>query len=624
MDTRSAAPRKTTRPTRLMRRVAVAVALLMVVLAAMFASYHASKRHAFAQIDDAAIHQLDLYASTLESELARHAWLPGLLEVDRDIASLFDGDRRREARDAASKKLAGFNVMAGSMAIFLLDPQGAVLASSDAYRSAAPNEARASPLFLTHALKEGRTGFFAAEAQRGAAGYYFAQPVMRDTRLAGLIGVHISLDPMEATWVDMGVRSESEVILVIDEMGVVIMASVPAWKYRSVVALTGVQREALQASGRYPPHSLAPLGLRLVQPIERGAKLVEPPAWKGASPSSPRIAQERPLPQLGWRLMILSDPSEAVRDAVYAAWGGAAVAGFACLLVLYLMQRRRAMRQLFAARNALQQANDTLEATVVERTRELRAANQTLVGEMQERQRTEQSLIQAGKLAVLGQMSVGIAHEVNQPLTALRALSTNTATLLDKGRMPEALANLKAIGDVVARMGRITAQLKSFARKSQASHAAVSLNTAVSNVCLLLEHRISAEQVQLRVDIPDGVLVECDSNRLEQVLINLATNAIDAMAGSALKLLFIGARVSGGRALLRVSDSGPQVSDEVRQRLFEPFFSTKPAGEGLGLGLVISSSIVREFGGELKVAKAESGLAFEFDLPLSSKGTADV
>ena len=624
MDTRSAAARKTARMNRVMRRVVVSAAMLAVVLGAMFAAYHASQRHAFTQIDDAAIHQLDLYASTLESELARHAWLPGLLEVDRDIRSLFDGDRRQEAREAASRKLAGFNVMAGSMAMFLLDPAGAVLASSDAYRGTASNPAQPPPLFLTQALKEGKTGFFAADPQRGAAGYYFAQPVMRDAKLAGLIGVHISLDPMEATWVDMGVRSESEVILVIDEMGVVVMSSVPAWKYRAVQPLIGAQREVLQATGRYPPGSLAPLGLRPVRTVERGAMLVEPPAWNRASPASLRIAQERPLPQLGWRLMILSDPTEAVRDSVYAAWGGAAVAGFACLLVLYLMQRRRAMRQLFAARNALQQANDTLEVTVVERTRELRAANETLVSEMHERQRSEQGLIQAGKLAVLGQMSVGIAHEINQPLTALRALSNNTAILLDKGRMAEALANLKSIGDVVARMGRITAQLKSFARKSQASHGSVSLNTAIANVCLLLEHRISAEHVQLRVDIADGVLVDCDSNRLEQVLINLATNAIDAMAGSELKLLFISARPIGERVLLRVSDTGPQVSDEVLQRLFEPFFSTKPAGEGLGLGLVISSSIVREFGGELKVAKAESGLVFEFDLPLSSKGTADV
>ena len=401
------------------------------------------------------------------------------------------------------------------------------------------------------------------------------------------------------------------------------MSSVPHWKYRTVAPLASAQRQALEASGRYPPQAIAPLGLKVVESIARGARLVQPPPWKGASPATLRAVQERPLAQLGWRLMIMSDPSEVVRDAVYAAWGGGAVAAFVCLLALYLLQRRRAMRQLFAARNALQQVNDTLEVTVVARTSELRAANETLVGEMQERQRTEQELIQAGKLAVLGQMSAGISHEINQPLTALRALSTNAVVLLNKGRMQEAIDNLKAIGDVAARMGRITAQLKSFARKSHASHGPVALTAAIANVCLLLEHRTRAEGVDVRVDVAEGVRVHCDMNRLEQVLINLATNAIDAMAGAAVRVLFISARPRGDRLWLRVADTGPHVPDEVVQRLFEPFFSTKPAGEGLGLGLVISSSIVREFGGQLRVGQSESGLVFEFDLALS-KGTGDV
>ena len=607
---------------RAARRV-IPVGMFLLVVAAMFVTYHASLRNGFTQIDDVAIRQLDLYASTLESELARHAYLPSLLEADRDIQSLFSGDKLPQARDAANRKLARFNVMAGSMAIFALDPRGAVLASSEAYRGEGSNGSGPPSLFLVQAMQDGKTSFFAADPQTGAAGYYFAQPVVRDGRSLGIIGLRISLDPLEATWVDMGVRSESEEILVVDENGIVIMSSVPQWKYRGMVALAPGQQQALDASGRYPPQAIVPLGLKVVEAIERGAKLVLLPAWKGAASAAPRAAQERPLAQLGWRLIIVSDLSEVTRNAAYAAWGGGAVAAFVCLFALYLLQRRRAMRQVSAARNALQQVNDTLEVTVGERTRELRAANQQLVSEMHERQRTEQELIQAGKLAVLGQMSAGISHEINQPLTALRALSTNTVVLLNKGRMQEAIANLKAIDDVTARMGRITAQLKSFARKSQASLGPVSLSAAIANVCLLLEHRISAEKVAVRVDIAAGVRVHCDMNRLEQVLINLVTNALDAMAHTPVRVLSIGARTHAGRLVVRVADTGPHVPDEVVQHLFEPFFSTKPAGEGLGLGLVISSSIVREFGGQLRVGQSESGLAFEFDLALL-EGIGDV
>ncbi|MBW8832043.1 MAG: sensor histidine kinase [Burkholderiales bacterium] len=603
--------------------LALGIVMLLSVLGAAFGTYSASLRSGMAQIDDMAIHQLDLYASTLESELARYADLPGLLEVDRDIQSLFEGDRRPQARAAANRKLASFNVMASSMAIFLVDPRGAVLASSDAYRGDASAEVRTMPLFLAQALRDGKTGFFAADPFTGMADYYFAQRVEREGRFLGLIGVQISLDPLEATWVAMSLRSQSEEILVIDDNGVVIMTSVPQWKYRTISLLTPAERQVLEASGQYPPQTIEPLGMKVLKVLDRGVSMVQLPESKGEPKATPRSAQERPLSQFGWRFMIVSDLSEVANDAVFAAWSGGAIAGFFCLLALYLLQRRRAMRQLFDARNALQQANDTLEAAVVQRTSELRAANDTLIGEMQERQRAEEELLQAGKLAVLGQMSVGVAHEINQPLTALRALSTNTALLLNKGRIPEAVDNLKAIGDVAARMGRITAQLKSFARKTHVLHSAVSPRAAIANVCVLLEHRTTAEQVQVKVDVAEDLRVLCDLNRLEQVLINLATNAIDAMAGAEVRVLSISAHLCGDRLCLRVADTGPEVPDAVMARMFEPFFSTKPAGEGLGLGLVISSSIVREFGGKLRVGKAESALFFEFDLPIP-KGAGNV
>ncbi|HSW04243.1 sensor histidine kinase [Aquabacterium sp.] len=615
-----------------MRRGLAGALVLLLIASAAFGAYRSSRQTGLAQIDDTALRQLDLYAATLESEIARHAYLPGLLEVDRDIQLLFAGQRQPADLRAASRKLAGVNVMAGSMAVFLLDAGGDVLASSDAYRGDTANAPRAAPLFLAQVLKEGRTGFFAVDMPTAAAGYCFAQPVMRNTELLGFIGVRISLDPLESSWIDMGVRSESEEVLVIDENGVIIMSSVPQWKYRTLAPVASTRRASLEASERYPPQTLLPLGMREEQTTERGARLVRLTGWKDmASPDTLRLTQERPLAQFGWRLMLVSDPTEAARTATRAAWGGGAIAAFVALLALYLGQRRRALLQQQRARQALQQANDALESTVAERTHELRDANQKLVGEMQERQRAEQELVQAGKLAVLGQMSVGISHEINQPVTALRALATNAVILLKRGSMEEAIDNLKAILDVAARLNRITTQLKVFARKSPASPAAhepVSLHAAVANVCRLLEHRTSAEQVQVQIDVADNSWVQCEIHRLEQVLINLATNAMDAMAEVAVKVLAISARPCEGRLCVRVADTGPPVPDEVLQHLFEPFYSTKPTGEGLGLGLIISSTLVREFGGQLRVEAAESGLAFEFDLPLSkgtgNRGTGDV
>ncbi len=598
------------------------LSMLLLVLGSVVGSYRASLQSGYRQIDDSALLELDLYAYTLESELGRYAYLPDLLEVDSDIQAVMRSPPHPVLKEAASQKLARFSVMAGAMEIWVLGAQGETLASSQAYRSLPPRQWRDPAWLMSQVRGPGAQRFFAADPETGAPSYFFLQSVERNDALLGVIAMRISLDPLEATWADLSVRSESEEILVVDDNGVIVMSSVAAWRYLTLEPLSVAQYQLLKDSARYPHLTLKPLGLTLVQTIERGIRLVRLPTEATRSSNVLRAAQERPMATLGWRLMILSNPAEMQRNAALVALGSGALVAFFCLLGIYLWQRRRTLKQLFAARLALQQVNDGLATTVAERTQALEQTNSQLLQEMHERQLAQQELLQAGKLAVLGQMSVGIAHEISQPLTALRALSNNTTVLLQQGRTQEAVHNLTAVEELVARMGRITTQLKSFARRAPDHHHAglptarpVVLHAAITNVCLLLEHRTRAEQVEVDIDVPCDMQVRCDMHRLEQVLINLASNALDAMKDSMDRTLRFSAEPKDGRVCVRVIDTGPPVPDEVLQHLFEPFFSTKAAGEGLGLGLVISSSIVREFGGTLRVAKAESGLVFEFDVP---------
>lgn len=588
--------------------------LTLAVAASMVVAYAWSERIGFEQLDDIANRQLDLYASTLESELGKHAYLPSLIEMDPDIEALFETPDSPTVRANAGRKLASFKVRASAITTFALDPAGTPLASSEGYRTLAGDAGPvALPSLLSRTLQSQRSQVFVANAESGASEYYFAQPVRRDAQVVGIVGVKLSLDPLEATWIDLGVRSESEKILVIDEEGVVIMSSVRQWKYKSVGAYRVEPAVALRYSEQYPRQAIRPLNMVVEKVGVRGARQVRITDPDGRY--TVHVAQERDIPLLGWHVMILSDPTSVWRNARYAAWGGAAFAAFLGLLALYLWQRRQALRQISFARNALQEANAQLESKVAQRTGELRMANDELVNEMQERQLAQDELVQAGKLAVLGQMSAGISHEINQPLTALRALAKNTSMLMAAGRLADADENLKAISEVAERMGSITAQLKSFARKSQAEHQPVSLVTAVQYMQRLLEHRFRAEQVCVDVHIPEQMFVCCDLNRLEQVLVNLAGNALDAMQDQAVKVLTISTLPAEGlRVRVRVEDTGVGLPDELLARLFEPFFTTKASGEGLGLGLVISSNIVREFGGTLRVHKGQQGLAFEFDL----------
>jgi two-component system C4-dicarboxylate transport sensor histidine kinase DctB len=336
----------------------------------------------------------------------------------------------------------------------------------------------------------------------------------------------------------------------------------------------------------------------------------------------PMLVQQRSLAPRQWTFIYLADLSHARANARLAVLFAVVAYGFLLLLFLYVRQRLRAKEQL-------QEAYNQLEMMVAERTARLERTTQRLLDEAEVRRqaeqqlhRTQNELYQAGKMAVLGQMSASITHELNQPLTALRTMSDNAVLLFERGRMAEARENLVKISQIVARMGSITGKLKGFARKSNAELRPVSVHTAISNALVLVERRMQLDKVAFTLDIGQADLYAlCDSNRLEQVLLNLMTNALDALATlprGAPRTLSVGAAETAQAVVIRVTDDGPGLSDEARERLFQPFFTTKPQGEGLGLGLAISEQIVRDFGGTLRAEPTEGGAAFVIELKPAS------
>lgn len=571
------------------------------------------------QLSALSTERLELYASNLAAELGRHASLPSLLAIAPTLQTLMQAPGDESARRAASQMLARVNVRAGTHQIFVATPQGEVLAAS---------EPLTPPPRLAEAVAQGRVHFFAADASTGSTDFYLLHPLRQGGQASGVIVVRFNLAPLEATWVDLGLRSQGERILVADEQDVVIMSSVQAWKYAVLDHADPSRRKALEASARYPQAIGRDLELPVTLEVHQGQQVSL--TLPGANRPRPMLAQQRQILPLGLRLVALSDLTEVRQRAQYAAWGGAAFGASIGLLTLYLSSRRRALRQLTQAQTALRQAHGQLEQLVDSRTAELRQTNDALKTQIAQRLQTEGELLQASKLAVLGQMSAGLSHEVNQPLTALRALARNSIRLLETGRADAVAANLQIMDDMVERMSRITRQLKSFARKADDEvTGSVSLLDCVRNALLLLEHRSRTMDLQTEIDIAPGLRVRAEGNRLEQVLVNLFGNAMDAMQHEAVRRLRVQAvALDGGRrALVRVQDSGPGVGEADLPHLFEPFFTTKPAGEGLGLGLVISAKIVHEFGGTLRaerLAGGEHGMSFEFDLTAQTWEGTDV
>ncbi|MRV72979.1 sensor histidine kinase [Duganella sp. FT92W] len=567
--------------------------LLGLAAAAVVQVYAWSAQQGYDQLNDMLEHQLDLYAGGLESELGKHEYLPGIIAMDQDVQALLARPDDMKQLEKTSKRLSSLNVRAGAMMTFLVNSTGNISAASDWYQQDSRMGRDVSTLpYVREALQGRPARYFSRSAERNTPEYYFAQPILQNGAVLGVAVVKISLDPIESTWSASITQSSHEMLLVVDENDTVIIATAPEWRNQHAPRLPMSGTAVLRSQG---PNAALIL----------------------------YAAQSRAMPHQGWRLVMLASAGNATVNALRNAIGAGVLLAFVSLLGLFLAQRRRAIASRLKAREALQRAHDLLEVRIAERTAELHDMNQELLREVSERKHAEQvlrasqdSLIHASRLALLGQMSAGITHEISQPLTALRSLSFNSQLLLKRGEMARIEKNLQSISALTERMGHLTEQLKSFSRKTPLALRPFLLADAVDATLLLLENRIRTEQITVHTVIDARLRALCDSNRLEQVLINLCANALDAMREAPARTLSIRVWHAGGRAHIRVEDSGTGIPDDVLARLFEPFFSTKLPGQGLGLGLAISADIVRDFGGTLRASNIPGGAAFELDLQL--------
>lgn len=264
------------------------------------------------------------------------------------------------------------------------------------------------------------------------------------------------------------------------------------------------------------------------------------------------------------------------------------------------------------------QARIELEERVKERTFELEGANTRLRHEIEEHKGTQRELIQTAKLAVLGQLSAGLNHELNQPLTAIRAFAGNGLKFLDRGQYEQAHTNLQHISQLGHHMGDIIARFKVFARKGDVQYGPIAVQTAILGALKIMSPRYKEVGIELVVTEDQGFIVNGDMVFLEQVLVNLLSNAADAIleAPDHQRRVYIEQTATENQVIICVQDSGNGLSDEAIRHLFEPFFTSKSSGVGLGLGLSISQRIVEAMGGQISAKNRDSsGAEFCVRLP---------
>lgn len=576
-------------------------------------------------------HRADLFAANVEGLINRLAHVPATVQLNHDVIELFHDPAAPGPAAAVREYLTRLNETQRSLAVFVVDERGIVIGSSNPGTdddSRLGEDLSYRPYFV-EALS-GRTGRHYAIGMAGQEpGYYFSHPVSDRGRVVGVAVVKVSVAPIVSAFPLLGTPA-----LIADRNDVVVLSSRPEWLFSSMRPLTLDARVDLELTGMYRENRLGDFPIAAALGYDDGVpdvdRVIETGALSVTGRSGGLLVQGRSLDAPGWRLLVFSDLAPVRARAAVAAALSALMAAFLILSGLVVLQRRRIERQKVEAKRALERANAELERTVRERTQDLTDTNEELRREMQVRIQAEATLrgaqddlVQAAKLAVLGQLATGITHELAQPLGAIRALAGNARQFMERGDRQAAGGNLAIIDDLVDRMGGIIQPLKTFARKSPMAPETADVRAALDSVVFLLQRRFETEGVTVQRVLPEGPVVAwCNRNRLEQVLLNLMGNAIDAMRGATRRELRVEAGTDAdGRTRIVVEDSGSGLSADVLESLFTPFFTTKPAGSGLGLGLVISRTIAQDYGGELGAEnRPEGGARFTLRLPCGATG----
>ena len=580
--------------TRRLVRAAAAVALVAV---ASWLGYALAVQRGLNQLRAAAQERLAVETAQLDGHLARFDYLPSLLETSPSVFRLLGAPADAALRRDVSLYLNSINLLAGADNLYVLGVSGDTLAAADFEEAGTPFGQNLSYRpYVSEALAKGRGTFFGVGITSARAGYYLSYALKEGGATRGVATVKVNLDSFERAWRDI----DSDVVL-LDERGVAILTSRDEWRYRPTAPLSAQMQDEISRSKPYGTYELTPLGWNSVARFADGAARITT-----ASGAAYTIS-ERPINRGLWKLVLLDDEAPARQTGLFIG----ALSGLASIVALMAFglveQRRREIKQRLANQAALQAANDMLEIRVQQRTAELRAA--------------QDDLVHAGKLAALGQMSAGIVHELNQPLAALQTAADNAVLLVDRGSIADARGNLTRIGELVRRLGRLTSQLRVFAYKSSSPLEPVAVEQAVAESLKILAARIKENGVELVTDVDASLRVVADQSRLEQLLCNIVANAIDALEGVERKSILIRTSRDEARpatARIAISNSGPAIAHDVLQRMFEPFVTTKPAGKGLGLGLMLSNHIAHSFGGELRARNlTPSGAEFVVTLPMA-------
>ena len=590
------------------------VALLLCLGVSVLALTKASELVARNYFDEVAAQgetTLRLAVSALGGHLSRYEPLPALMADHDDIEELVAHPDDLTLRHRANIYLKSINDLLKSSDIYIMTLDGETIAASnyDGPASFVGQNFSYRPYFQD-AAKGLQSKFFALGTTSHKRGYYFASPILFADEIKGVIVFKVDIEGIEASFGNGENR-----ILVSDPEGIIFMTGTPEWLYAALAPLTPEKLARTEDSRRYADAQLRELPVRKsnfgshdLVTIRQGEQDTE------------YLLLSQQMAEAGWTVNVLMDTG-SLRTQVKTTM----IAVILCLclagaVLAAMLQRRRRLRDRLEHQA---EAQAELERRVEERTADLARVNENIKREISERRQTEKQLrktqndlVQAGKLAGLGQMSAALSHELNQPLAAAKTYADSAGLLIERGRVAEASDNLTRISALIDRMAAISKHLRNFARKPNEKMTPVALESVMHDTLEIVSARLKAADATLNIDFGATPLwVKAGPVRLQQVLVNIISNAADAIEERDDRRIIVTARQNRQKVSIFIRDHGPGVPPAIMERIFDPFFTTKGVGRGLGLGLSISYNIIKDFGGRLVVRNFEDGGA-EFEIEL--------
>lgn len=580
---------------------------LLVVAAALYGAGRYARTTAIEALATQGRTDANLKVALLRAVLESPRALPLLLSEDQQVRDALTL-KSSAAVDVLNRKLEGLVSGTKASVLYVIGTDGLAIASSN-WREPISFVGTDYTFrdYFTRAMQAGTAEYFALGNVSKRPGLYISRRVGGADAPLGVVVVKAEFHQLEADW-----HEASRPAYVSDEHGVVLITSIPSWRFMTVAPLAGPDLATVRDSQQFGDAPLMPLPITRPEALSPDVSIVHAITPGGSEGEYLRLST--PVPTTAWRLDYLV-PTEgpvaaAIREMRLLALG---VIIPLIGLAAYLLWRRQSALMLIAA----EQADRTeLERRVTERTEDLSRARDRLQAEIVDHRTTEaklqgvqQELVQANRLAILGQVAAGVAHEINQPVATIRAYADNARVFLERQQTAPVEENLGAIASLTERIGAITDELKAFARKGRTAAEPVELRGVIEGALVLLRSRFAGQLDALAIDLPPPTLMVMGSRvRLEQVLINLFQNALEALEGRADARVRVSVETIGDAVNVSVSDNGPGISAEILSSLFTPFNTSKE--KGLGLGLVISKDIVADYGGRIEVASGDSGTSF--------------